>query len=362
MSPWIAPQAAIAAETPQIDTAVESMTENSSSTFSFRASQKQKYQTAETTSSACAIPRAPACTISRKRMLEPRMTRPVLMKYSVRTASRSQPGSADDVADEQADDEREDDVLEPPVAQRGVARDHLGDPGERVHHREPDRVPDRVPAEQGDPDEGHEEVGEPDHRGRPEVLRGEDAAEERAGVRQALAELGALLLQRAVLRRLGGVRQAARSLADRRPFPGLRGSPERRRGRCELLLAARRRLDRERVQGGLLRHDRARDGGVGRPLEPGELRPDAGEHERDDCQPEPRGDPVLALHEGRPAGRGRLGSRWSGVGDGGPLESGGCARRGHAKKHPLWRRNGQSKCPLSWMPSPVEVARLGHPP
>ena len=35
---------------------------------------------------------APAWTISRNRMLEPRMTRPVLMKYSVRTASRSHPG------------------------------------------------------------------------------------------------------------------------------------------------------------------------------------------------------------------------------------------------------------------------------
>ncbi len=47
MSPWMAPQAAIAADTPQIETAVESMTESSSSSFSFRASQKRKYQTAE---------------------------------------------------------------------------------------------------------------------------------------------------------------------------------------------------------------------------------------------------------------------------------------------------------------------------
>ncbi len=92
MSPWMAPQAAIAAETPQIETAVESMTESSSSTFSFRASQKQKYQTAETTSTACAMPRAPAWTISRNRMLAPRITSPVLMKYSVRTASRIHPG------------------------------------------------------------------------------------------------------------------------------------------------------------------------------------------------------------------------------------------------------------------------------
>ena len=42
---------------------------------------------------ACAMPSAPACTISRKRMLEPRMTSPVLMKYSVRIASRSHAGT-----------------------------------------------------------------------------------------------------------------------------------------------------------------------------------------------------------------------------------------------------------------------------
>ncbi len=37
MSPWIAPQAAIAADTPQIDTAVESMAANSSSTLQLAA-------------------------------------------------------------------------------------------------------------------------------------------------------------------------------------------------------------------------------------------------------------------------------------------------------------------------------------
>jgi hypothetical protein len=93
LSPRIAPQAAIAAETPQIDTAVDSITASSSSTFSRRASQKQKYQTTETTATACAMPSAPAWTISRKRTLAPRTTSPVLMKNSVRTASRSQAGT-----------------------------------------------------------------------------------------------------------------------------------------------------------------------------------------------------------------------------------------------------------------------------
>ena len=44
MSPWIAPQVAIAAETPQIATDEESMAAKSSSTLSLRASQKQTYQ------------------------------------------------------------------------------------------------------------------------------------------------------------------------------------------------------------------------------------------------------------------------------------------------------------------------------
>ena len=54
----------MAAETPQIDTAVESMAANSSSTRSFRQSQKHAYQTTNTTSTACRMPSAPACSTS----------------------------------------------------------------------------------------------------------------------------------------------------------------------------------------------------------------------------------------------------------------------------------------------------------
>ena len=92
MSPLIAPQAAIAADTPQIDTAVESMAANSSSTRSLRASQKHEYQTTNTTSSACTMPSAPACSTSWNNRLAPRMTRPVLMKNSVCTAGLSHDG------------------------------------------------------------------------------------------------------------------------------------------------------------------------------------------------------------------------------------------------------------------------------
>ncbi len=92
MSPLMAPQAAIAAETPQIDTAVESMAANSSSTRSFRDSQKQEYQTTNTTSTACTMPSAPACNTSWNRRLAPRMTSPVLMKNSVCTAGLSHDG------------------------------------------------------------------------------------------------------------------------------------------------------------------------------------------------------------------------------------------------------------------------------
>ena len=92
MSPWIAPQAAIAAETPQIDTAVDSIAANSSSTRSFRHSQKQAYQTTNTTSTACTMPSAPACSTSWNSRPEPRMTSPVLMKNSVCTAGLSQRG------------------------------------------------------------------------------------------------------------------------------------------------------------------------------------------------------------------------------------------------------------------------------
>lgn len=54
LSPLMTPQVAIAAETPQIDTELDSMVAISSSTFMRRETQKAKYQTRKTTIKACA--------------------------------------------------------------------------------------------------------------------------------------------------------------------------------------------------------------------------------------------------------------------------------------------------------------------
>ena len=84
----MAPQAAIAADTPQMETAVDSMTASSSSTRNFFASQNEAYHTATTTPIACRMPSAPACSTSPKRMVAPMITRPVLMNSSDRAAAR----------------------------------------------------------------------------------------------------------------------------------------------------------------------------------------------------------------------------------------------------------------------------------
>ena len=75
----MAPHVAIAADTPQIDTADDSIVASSSSTFSRLASQKQNVQTLMTTASACPMPRRPAWTSSENSTLAPRMTSPILM-------------------------------------------------------------------------------------------------------------------------------------------------------------------------------------------------------------------------------------------------------------------------------------------
>src|SRR5262245_3300120 len=85
----MAPHAAIAAETPQIDTAVDSITASSSSTRKRDASQNETYQTTMTTPSACTRPRTPACTTSENRIVAPMSTRPVLMKSSEEAAART---------------------------------------------------------------------------------------------------------------------------------------------------------------------------------------------------------------------------------------------------------------------------------
>ena len=79
LSPLMAPQVAIAADTPQIDTALASIMPISLSSFSFLASQKVKYQTVKTTTTAWSIPKAPAFRISPNRTDVPSRIRPILM-------------------------------------------------------------------------------------------------------------------------------------------------------------------------------------------------------------------------------------------------------------------------------------------
>ena len=75
----IAPQVAMAADTPQIDTALDSITPISSSTFILRASQKVKYHTLNTTTMPCRIPKNPASKISPNSTDVPSSTSPILM-------------------------------------------------------------------------------------------------------------------------------------------------------------------------------------------------------------------------------------------------------------------------------------------
>ena len=75
----IAPQVAMAAETPQIDTALASMTPISLSSFILEASQNVKYQTEKTTTTLWAIPKKPAFMISPNSTEVPSSTSPILM-------------------------------------------------------------------------------------------------------------------------------------------------------------------------------------------------------------------------------------------------------------------------------------------
>ena len=77
-SPLMAPADAMAAETPQMETALEIIMDNSSSIPIFLQSQKAKYHTATTTSNAWMKPRDPAFKMSPKMILLPNKTNPIL--------------------------------------------------------------------------------------------------------------------------------------------------------------------------------------------------------------------------------------------------------------------------------------------
>src|SRR5512133_1865161 len=79
LSPLMAPQVAMAADTPQIETAEASMVDISESIFIFLAIQKAMYQTEITTSSAWISPKEPAFIMLVKSTEVPSSTSPILM-------------------------------------------------------------------------------------------------------------------------------------------------------------------------------------------------------------------------------------------------------------------------------------------
>src|SRR5690606_37610167 len=92
-SPSIAPDVAIAEETPQMDTALEIIKPISSSTFSFLHNQKAKYQTENTTTSDCTSPRVPALSISPNMIDVPSRINPILTNSSVANADFNHSGT-----------------------------------------------------------------------------------------------------------------------------------------------------------------------------------------------------------------------------------------------------------------------------
>src|SRR5688572_24047968 len=88
----MAPDVAIAADTPQIETALEIIIRSSSSTFNFLQTQKAKYQTDSTTIKACNSPNDPAFKISEKITPVPSSTKPIFTNNSVDKADLNHSG------------------------------------------------------------------------------------------------------------------------------------------------------------------------------------------------------------------------------------------------------------------------------
>src|SRR5690606_35033009 len=93
LSPFIAPEVAIAAETPKMETALASMRDISLSIFNFLHNQKAKYQTEITTTNACTKPRVPAFKISLNKTVVPNNTKPILTYSSVLSAFLNHSGN-----------------------------------------------------------------------------------------------------------------------------------------------------------------------------------------------------------------------------------------------------------------------------
>src|SRR5690606_20882782 len=92
-SPLMAPDVAMAADTPQIDTALEIIIVSSSSTLNLRHSQNATYHTDNTTMSDCTNPSDPALRISEKITRVPNRTNPILTSSSAFNESLNHWGS-----------------------------------------------------------------------------------------------------------------------------------------------------------------------------------------------------------------------------------------------------------------------------
>ena len=92
-SPFIAPEVAIAADTPQIETAEEIIIVNSASIFIFLHNQNAKYHTERTTTKDCIKPIEPAFRISENITVVPKSTNPIFTKKNVERAALNQSGS-----------------------------------------------------------------------------------------------------------------------------------------------------------------------------------------------------------------------------------------------------------------------------
>src|SRR5690606_12267126 len=92
-SPLMAPDVAIAADTPQMETALEIIIVSSSSTPNLRQSQNAKYHTESTTISDWTKPSEPARRISEKMTLVPNSTNPTFTSISALSDCLNHSGS-----------------------------------------------------------------------------------------------------------------------------------------------------------------------------------------------------------------------------------------------------------------------------
>ena len=188
MSPWMAPQAAIAADTPQIDTAVDSMAPNSSSTLQLPAQpeagipddehHQHRLHDAERAGLQHFIEQEAGAEDDQAGLDEE-----LGLHRGLQPCRR-----ADGVADQQPEQQREDDVFDAEIHERAVAGEEARDEGEAEDHRQPDQERHYARADQRNADRANHQKAEPDIQHLREIAPGEHAFGSRSRV---AADLGA---------------------------------------------------------------------------------------------------------------------------------------------------------------------------